>query len=131
MSWQNNLNSLTVKQVVFFSGFFLVLAIMSVLMFPFFALLSLLRFCWGVLASEYTYLFGYSWPFSAATTNNDLLTIEGDQVVYRIESRNKLDGSDWKFVKHEVGNFKDILDMWPDNSYVEYRIKRSTIWSRV
>ncbi len=129
MTWQNNLDSLAVRQVAFFSVFFLVSLIILVLMWPFYALRSLLRFCWAGLVSEFIYCFGSLRFSSQDTTTNDLLTIEGDQMVYRIESRNILEGSEWKFVKHDVGPLKVLLERWPDGKYVEFRIKRSTIWN--
>ncbi len=52
------------------------------------------------------------------------MTIDGDTyMIYRVESRNKLDGSDWKLHINRAEPLRYLLSQYRDNDFVEYRIK--------
>lgn len=59
------------------------------------------------------------------------MTIEGNNsVIYRIEARNKLDGSDWKFHTNRSECLHYLLAQYRDNEIVEYRIKSFSEWNK-
>jgi len=123
MSWQNHLDSLRLIQVALFSVYYLGYLTLLVLT----PLFYVLRFCYqslrSVFQSAYTLSLGSSGFYSPGMTTN-YLTIEGGQeLIYRVEVRNKLDGAKWRFYTNSSDPFRYLLNRYKDNDIVEWRIK--------